>query len=75
MLRYLQTDYSELAFEYQCDPTSKRLQHVIWMVPEQKIAYSRFITLIQNQPFSMPFGIFSGVNNYGQSVCSLQEEH
>ncbi|CAG8571630.1 3089_t:CDS:1, partial [Paraglomus occultum] len=74
-LKYLQADYPELAFDYQCDPLSNRLQHVIWMFPEQRMAYSRFYDVVvfdntySTNRFSMPFGIFSGVNNYGQSVC------
>jgi len=56
-------------------PSNTRLQHVIWMFPGQKMAYSRFHDVVvfdntySTNRFSMPFGIFSGVNNYDQSVC------
>ena len=45
------------------------------MYPEQKMNYCRFHNVVvfdntyKTNRFSIPFGIFTGVNNYGQSVC------
>ena len=45
------------------------------MFPEQKMNYCRFHDVVvfdntyKTNRFGMPFGIFTGVNNYGQSVC------
>jgi hypothetical protein len=45
------------------------------MYPDQKRYYSRFLDVIvfdntyKVNRFNMPFGIFTGVNNFGQSVC------
>jgi hypothetical protein len=74
-LQQLQNDHPYLSFNYQLDPSTKRLQRVIWMFPEQKLAYSRFSDIIvfdntyKTNRFKMPLGVFTGVNNYGQSVC------
>ena len=44
------------------------------MFPEQRMNYSRFYDIVvfdntyKTNRFKMPFGIFTGVNNYGQSV-------
>ena len=44
------------------------------MYPEQQMNYCHFYDVVVfNNPyktkrFNMPFGIFTGVNNYGQSV-------
>jgi hypothetical protein len=74
-LQGLQSDHPELTFKYQLDPATQRLQKAIWMFPEQRFAYSRFsdIVVFDNtyltNRFKMPFGVFTGVNNHGQSVC------
>jgi hypothetical protein len=71
----LQRDYPDLTFRYEVEPVSKRLVNVIWMFPQQRLAYSRFSDVVvfdntySTNRFDMPFGIFTGVNNYGQSVC------
>jgi len=45
------------------------------MFPEQRMNYSRFNDIVvfdntyKTNHFQMPFGIFTGVNNYGHSVC------
>ena len=45
------------------------------MFSEQRINYARFHDIIifdntyRTNRFDLPFGIFTGVNNYGQSVC------
>ena len=45
------------------------------MYPDQKRYYSRFSNVIvfdntyKVNRFNMPFGIFTGVNNFGQSIC------
>ena len=45
------------------------------MLPEQRINYYRFYDVVifnntyKTNRFGMPFGIFTGINNYGQSVC------
>ncbi|CAB4405287.1 unnamed protein product [Rhizophagus irregularis] len=54
---------------------TQRLERVIWMFPEQHINYSRFNDIVvfnntyKTNRFQMPFGIFTGVNNYGYSIC------
>jgi hypothetical protein len=74
-LQQLQGDYPNLSFEYQLHPSTRQLQRVIWMFPEQKQAYSRFSDVVvfdntyTTNRFKMPFGLFTGVNNHGQSVC------
>jgi len=45
------------------------------MYPEQRINYSQFYDVVvfdntyKTNKFQMPFGIFTGVNNFGQSIC------
>ena len=54
---------------------TNELQQAIWMFPEQRLNYCRFCDVVvydntyKTNRFGMPFGIFTGVNNYGQSVC------
>jgi zinc finger SWIM domain-containing protein 3 len=74
-LQQLQNDYPYLSFNFKLDDSTQRLQKVIWMFPEQKLAYSRFSDVMvfdntyKTNRFKMPFGVFTGVNNHGQSVC------
>ena len=48
---------------------------IIWAFSEQKLNYSCFgdVVVFDNtykiNRFEMPFGIFTGVNNYGQNTC------
>jgi hypothetical protein len=74
-LKELQGDHPNLSFKYKLHPLTQQLQRVIWMFPEQKVAYSRFSDVVvfdntySTNRFKMPFGVFTGVNNHGQSVC------
>ncbi|CAB4378322.1 unnamed protein product [Rhizophagus irregularis] len=70
--------YQEIdGFEYEVrvDVDTNELLQVIWMYPDQKRYYSRFLDVIvfdntyKVNRFNMPFGIFTGINNFGQSVC------
>jgi hypothetical protein len=74
-LQELQADYTQLEFRFDLYPDTQRLRRIIWMFPEQKLAYCRFHDVIvfdntySTNYFRMPFGVFTGVNNHGQSVC------
>ena len=74
-LELMQEENPEFKFSYMVNPETNRLVHVIWMFAEQRMYYSRFNDIIvfdntyQTNRFHMPFGIFTGVNNLGQSVC------
>ncbi|CAB4392780.1 unnamed protein product [Rhizophagus irregularis] len=70
--------YQEIdGFEYEVrvDVDTNELLQVIWMYPDQKRYYSRFLDVIvfdntyKVNRFNMPFWIFTGINNFGQSVC------
>jgi len=61
-------------FEYEearIDESTNELIQVIWMYPEQKRQYCRFLDVIvfdntyKVNRFDLPFGIFTGINNFG----------
>jgi hypothetical protein len=70
-------------FAYSRDDND-RLKSVFWMFPQQKQNYSQFCDVVlfdntyKSNMFQMPFGIFTGINNYGQSItfagCLLRDE-
>ena len=74
-LEYLKSQNEEFCYEVLIDSETNELQQAIWMFPEQKMNYCRFYDVVvfdntyKTNRFGMPFGIFTGVNNYGQSVC------
>ena len=75
ILEQFKHDNSEFCYYTDINNDTKRLERVIWMFPEQRINYSRFNDIVvfdntyKTNRFQMPFGIFTGVNNYGHSVC------
>lgn len=74
-LERLKSQDNGFCYEILIDPNTNELQQAIWMFPEQKLNYCRFYDVVvfdntyKTNRFGMPFGIFTGVNNYGQSVC------
>ena len=74
-LEHLKSQDNEFCYEVLIDPETSELRQAIWMFPEQKMNYCRFYDVVvfdntyKTNRFGMPFGIFTGVNNYGQSVC------
>ncbi|CAG8652739.1 36987_t:CDS:2 [Racocetra persica] len=68
-----QFKYNDIKFFYYIDINEdmKRLERAIWMFSEQRINYSRFNDIIvydntyKTNHFKIPFGIFTGINNYG----------
>jgi hypothetical protein len=75
LLEQKKNDDPEFSYIANIDPTTNELKSVIWMNGEQKMSYSRFNDIIvydntyKCNRFNMPFGIFTGINNYGQSTC------
>ena len=75
ILEQFKYDNSEFFYDTDINNNTKRLERVIWMFPEQRMNYSRFNDVVvfdntyKTNRFQMPFGIFTGVNNYGHSVC------
>lgn len=74
-LENIKAENKDFLFEIKVDLTTNEFQHAIWMFPEQRLNYCRFYDVVifdntyKTNRFGMPFGIFTGVNNYGQSVC------
>jgi zinc finger SWIM domain-containing protein 3 len=74
-LERLKLQDNEFCYEILINPETNELQQAIWMFPEQRLNYCRFYDVVvfdntyKTNRFGMPFGIFTGVNNYGQSVC------
>jgi zinc finger SWIM domain-containing protein 3 len=74
-LERLKSQDNEFCYEILINPETNELQQAIWMFPEQKMNYCRFNDVVvfdntyKTNRFGMPFGIFTGVNNHGQSVC------
>ena len=73
-LEYLKSQNKEFCYEVLIDLETDELQQAIWIFPEQKMNYCRFYDVVvfdntyKTNRFGMPFGIFTGVNNYEQSV-------
>ena len=74
-LEYLKSQDKEFCYELLINSETNELQQAIWIFPEQKINYCRFNNIVvfdntyKTNRFGMPFGIFTEVNNHGQSVC------
>ena len=74
-LQQFKREINGFEYEIKVDASSNELLQVIWMYPEQKRQYCRFLDVIvfdntyKVNRFNMPFGIFTGVNNFGQSIC------
>jgi hypothetical protein len=75
LLEQFKNDNKEFLYFTDINKDTNRLERVIWMFPEQRMNYSRFHDIVvfdntyKTNRFKMPFGIFTGVNNYGHSVC------
>lgn len=71
-LEQFKNDNSEFSYNADINEDTKRLERVIWMFPEQRMNYCRFNDVVvfdntyKTNRFQMPFGIFTGVNNYGR---------
>lgn len=65
----------EFTYMVKVNSITKEFEAAIWMFFEQRINYARFCDIMifdntyRTNRFDLPFGIFTGVNNYGQSVC------
>jgi len=74
-LENIKSQNNEFQYEVKINSETNELQQAIWMFQEQRISYCRFCDVVvfdntyKTNRFNMPFGIFTGVNNYGQSVC------
>ena len=74
-LEHLKSKDKEFQYEVLINPETNEFQQAIWMFPEQKMNYCRFYDVVvfdntyKTNRFGMPFGIFTGVNNYGKSIC------
>ncbi|CAG8768111.1 11599_t:CDS:2, partial [Rhizophagus irregularis] len=75
ILKQLKREIDGFEYEVRVDVDTNELLQVIWMYPDQKQYYSRFLDVIvfdntyKVNRFNMPFGIFTGINNFGQSLC------
>ncbi|RGB24024.1 hypothetical protein C1646_773663 [Rhizophagus diaphanus] len=75
ILKQLKREINGFEYEVRVDANTNELLQVIWMYPNQKRYYSKFLDVIvfdntyKVNRFNMPFGIFTGINNFGQSVC------
>ena len=75
LLNQIKEGDNDFIYHVHINSNTQRLERIIWMYPEQKINYSRFYDVVvfdntyKCNRFRMPFGIFTGVNNFGQSVC------
>ena len=77
-LERLKLENNEFCYEVLIDSKTNELKQAIWMFPEQKMNYCHFYDVVvfdntyKTNRFGMPFGIFTGVNNYGQSICFVK---
>ncbi|CAB5394665.1 unnamed protein product [Rhizophagus irregularis] len=75
LLEQHKIENNEFAYIIKVNNNTNEFESAIWMFPEQKMYYSRFFDIVVfdntycTNRFDLPFGIFIGVNNYGQSVC------
>lgn len=75
LLEQHKAENNEFAYIVKVNKDTNEFESAIWMFPEQRIYYSRFFDIVvfdntyRTNRFDLPFGIFTGVNNYGQSVC------
>lgn len=75
LLNQIKEANDAFTFHTHINTDTQRLERAIWMYPDQKVNYSRFSDVIvfdntyKCNRFKMPFGIFTGVNNFGQSIC------
>ncbi len=75
LLDQIKQENENFLYHIHINEETQRLERVIWMYPEQRINYSRFYDIVvfdntyKTNRFQMPFGIFTGVNNFGQSIC------
>ncbi|CAB5343108.1 unnamed protein product [Rhizophagus irregularis] len=75
LLEQHKIENNEFAYIVKVNNNTNEFESAIWMFPEQKMYYSRFFDIVvfdntyRTNRFDLPFGIFTGVNNYGQSVC------
>ena len=74
LLKSFKEQDSEFYYEITVDEHS-HLEHVLFMFPEQKVLFHRFHDVVifdctyHSNRFLMPFGVFSGVDNHGLTVC------
>ena len=74
ILEQFKNDNTNFFYHADINEETKRLERVMWMFPEQHMNYSRFNDVVvfdntyKTNWFQMPFGIFTGVNNYGHSI-------
>ena len=74
VLEQLKSQNNEFQYEVRFSEANE-LQQAIWIYPEQKMNYCRFNDVVvfdntyKTNRFGMPLGIFTGVNNHGQSIC------
>jgi hypothetical protein len=75
LLEQYKAENNEFSYIVKIDNNTREFEAAIWMFSEQKMNYSRFSDVVvfdntyRTNRFDLPFGIFTGVNNYGQSVC------
>ncbi|CAG8803756.1 12076_t:CDS:2, partial [Dentiscutata erythropus] len=75
VLEQIKNNNDEFQYYTYINDDTRRLERIIWMFPEQRINYSRFYDIViydntyKTNRFHMPFGVFTGVNNYGYSIC------
>ncbi|CAG8758433.1 12499_t:CDS:2, partial [Funneliformis caledonium] len=73
-LEHLKSQDNEFYYEVLIDLETNEFRQAIWMFPEQRMNYYHFYDIVifdntyKTNRFEMPFGIFTGVNNYGQSM-------
>ena len=75
LLDQIKQENENFLYYIHINEETQRLEHVIWMYPEQRINYSQFYDVVvfdntyKTNKFQMPFRIFIGVNNFKQSIC------
>src|SRR5688572_15504556 len=75
LLKQYKEDDPDFFYITKIDPLTNEFEAAIWAFSEQRLNYSRFGDVVvfdntyKTNRFEMPFGIFTGVNNYGQSTC------
>ncbi|CAI2190922.1 12387_t:CDS:2, partial [Funneliformis geosporum] len=74
-LENIKSQDNKFQYKVRINSETNKLQQAIWMFHNQRVNYCQFYDDVvfdntyKTNRFNMPFGIFTGVNNYGQSVC------
>src|SRR6266540_531487 len=72
-LKLIKQKHFDFFYDYTLD-NNNCLEHVMWIFTQQKQRYFKYNDVVifdntyKSNIFRMPFAIFTGINNFGQSI-------